>query len=218
VADDAARRFRNEMNRLKSPHEAVAAIFGPTEDLVPIIWANWDGTRYRHAGAHDPRLRLREPNVPDVKGLKYRLVGSGAPPRRMDLMSAIQWLLDRGDEFDTVIVDGSHRPVVSWQLIGNQSVPRIDFVGASVLETRAIESSGVLPESNRDMVILRIRMSRRTLRRIKDVASYEQQLYKDGRKGKYMSAAVLGAILSWLDEREKVITAVRDAGFSGSAP
>ncbi len=158
---------------------------------------------------------MHEPNLPDVSGLKYRILGAGAPPRQMDLLSALHWFLDRGDCSDVLTVEGSLRPIVFWKEI---DVPRIDYVGASVLEARAVTESGRLVTGKRDMVIFRIRMSRGTLNRIAAVAAYEQQLYNDGRKGKYMSAAALGVLLEWLERQEKVIAAIHAAHFSGSTP
>lgn len=214
MAGDFVRRFRIALETHSNPHLALIDVFGADlESLVPIVWDDRNGPRHRHAGAHDPAVRLCEPQQPDVTGAKYVVAGGGPPSRAMPLIPAVRWLVDRERVEDAVVVHGSRRPIVSWRTVGRRTVPRVDYVGASIAEAKAAETSGLLVESGTDPVILRIRMRRATLERIKRVAEHERQLYNDGRTGKYMSAAVLTPILDWLERREAEVEAIAAAGF-----
>lgn len=222
--DEEQRRFKSALARCTRPHDALREVFGADTVFALITWDTWGGNRYRHAGSNDPRLRAAEPDLPDVTGNKYIVTGGGTPSSTLTLVRAARWLVERGSNDDRVVVVGSHRPIVHWVRIGKKIVPRVDYIGASTAEARAIEDAKnadgdpILEESGTDGVILRIRMKRCTLNRIRVVSEHERRLFGDGRVGKYMSTAVLTPILEWLDRREAEIAAVQELRFSGSAP
>lgn len=187
---------------------------------VPVNWADWQGTRHRHAGANDPGVRAAEPPLPDVQGEKYIVVGGAQPTGAMSLEAALARLVDRGEPGDRVVVVGSHRPVVGWRAVLRGHQPRLDYVGASAAEVRAAEASGLLRECDSDHVILRIRMNRRTLERIKAASEHVRIEERDpeGRRGKFMSTWALSVLLDALEALDREIAAVRSANFTGAPP
>lgn len=197
------------------PHDLISS-----ENVVPITWETWEGVRHRHAGAKDPRIRLCEPNLPDVTGAKYLVVGGGGPPTGVQpLLNAVERMIDRADHSDRVVAFGSQRPIAAWKRVAEgRTAIRVDHVGASVVETKAIVESGSLDERGTDHALLRVRMRRRTLERIREVSEIVRRRYDDpeGREGKYMSTWVLGLILDAMDRVEAEVRAAEAAGFSGS--
>jgi hypothetical protein len=211
MSDPASAPARNRPPRVKK-----SKIVTVSERVDPLSWPDWSGTRYRHAGANDPRVRAAEPATPDVVGEKYIVVGGAPPTGALPLVAALARLIDRAEPRDRVVVAGSHRPVVVWR--GAQ--PRIDYVGASAAEARAADASGLLVESGADHVILRIRMNRRTLARIKRAAERVRVATADpeGRRGKFVSTWALAVLLEALEALDREIEAVKAANFTGSPP
>lgn len=176
-----------------------------------MTWDVWETQNppIRYRGGQDLRLRAAEPDEPDVTGKKYML---GSSTRRMTLSAAA----DQFSEDDRKItVHGSGRVVAVWKKREGlrESVPCIHWVGASVAEANALHDLLGVGDRKGEDVILRVRMKRATLNRVKRAADYEQSLFGDGRRGQYMSAFALSAILARLDEVEAAQQQAETAGF-----
>lgn len=172
-----------------------------TQHVDPSVWATWAETNLpmKHAGGYDPSLRLCEPDVPDVVGIKYRVVEGIDPDTGMiifatsfafrssisDLRTALLTMIERSEYTDGILVVGSNRPIVAWRTPDGLRYPTpcVVWAGVTVRESTAIQTSDLLEnKKNREVTLLRVRCRRSTKVRIERAAQYESQLLGERNK------------------------------------
>jgi hypothetical protein len=217
-----ASSFKRALQDTQTPRTLVVETYG--DRLDPLQFIEWAACNppMRHAGAFDPQVRLAEPDLPDVTGVKYHIVGEGyRDPEIHPIIDAVEAMMEREVATDRVVVEGSGRPVAEWrQREGiRDPVPCVCYIGASIVESRAIDSVIVgSTKRNRELVILRIRIRRSSLVRVRDAAEFVRVHEGDGAsagRNRYLSAFCMSAILRETERVEHARTVAEAAEFSG---
>jgi len=219
--------FKRTLQSSPEPIDFIRSVYGHA--LTALDWQQWTQTNVpvRFAGGYDPRLRLSEPNLVDVEGAKYALADKhGRTARatkntRHALLTAVKHLIDNANTDESVVVEGSLRPIVVWKLIEGapRPVPRVYWPGITRAEAEAIELAGLLePTNKRAMVLLRVRVKKSTKDRIDRAAEVERKVYGEGSRMRYISAFCLSAILARVEEVEAVQEKLKVADFTGAPP
>jgi hypothetical protein len=212
---DFRRTIRTDPN---TPRTAVQAAFGNAAP-DPLLWADWTGAAYRHAGANDPAIRMAELDLPDVVGAKYRVGGGrGVATGLQTLDGAVGLLLDRRDYDESIVADGSGRPLLTWNTRSRTKRIVIHYVGASAKEAeflaQKIREEGMT--SGAEPVILRVRMRRSTLDRLTRCAEFDRVACGDNdtTAGRNLSAYALNVLLKAVEADEAKMERLRAAGVN----